>query len=171
MKHTVEISPETGALGSRRVQEAGEGFVVAIARALGVYVAELGRAFLAARHAFRKARKSSLPFHARVPLGDPVLARLDNGQGNPEDQLPQDEPSLLIYRTEGGRYFTDTMLSQGKVPGLGGARITFASEISDERAEELCVQLDALAMDVALTENEQLIRTVLRRHLEDRYAT
>ena len=172
MSVTREITPETGALGSRTLQDQGDTRLTAIARAAGAFLAELWRAWAAARYAYRKARKTSRPYSAKLPVGDPILSRLDDGQGAPEDHMPQDEANLILYKTEGGRYFTDSFLKTDRTAGIAaGGRITFASEISDERAEELCTQLDALELEVELSENERLLRQLMRRHLTDRYAT
>ena len=69
---TREITPETGALGSRTLQDQGDTRLTAIARAAGAFLAELWRAWAAARYAYRKARKTSRPYSAKLPVGDPI---------------------------------------------------------------------------------------------------
>ena len=147
----------------------GDPVPVALTKALAYFTTWTWRAWRGAVHEYRKARKKSLPFHAVIPVDDPILSRLDDKDNpNPEASIPQDEPNYTVYRTENGTYFTESMMKNPPpwlVKALTGSRITEVADISDERAYTLVEQLDALECDTELTENEKQLRQACRAHL------
>ena len=150
-------------------QETGDPVLVALAKGCLYFMTWTWRAWRGAVFEYHKARKRSLPFHARIAVDDPLLSRVDDKNNpNPDDSIPQDEPQFDLYRTEGGTYFTESMMknpSPALIKALTGSRITEAADISDERAFEICEQLDALELDTELTDNEKLMRQSMKAHL------
>ena len=139
----------------------------------------LSEAWLEFRYTFRKARKGGTQFHATVPLGDPILNRMDEWG---EVREEQDEPAITVYKDRTGRLFTESMyqasrnlmdaereaaIRRGQFVPIPG-QVTLAFEITEERAEQLVEELEAMSLETELTENEQVILSAARERMEQR---
>ena len=166
------VTPDTGALGSRTVQEQPKSIRESLLAAAAILWAELWKAFFAARYVWRKARKTSLSYQAESTIPDPsttLAAKL--GIKDPYGDIPDDTDKIELFRTETGFYFTEGMMNDPKYQReLSGVRIRFAHRISDEEATELVEQLEALSMDTDLDDNSTLVLKVLKTKLAERYA-
>ena len=132
---------------------------------LGI-LASLGLAIQAAWRAWCKARP--IPVKFVTGLADPVQARLDSGQGNPESSLPTDESSLVLYKDQYGGYATESMIRLG-FSRLKGPFV-YAHECNDETADYLVMQLEIVKMEADLMPAEEELLAMLKRRLADRYA-
>jgi len=131
------------------------------------------------RYTFMKARRGGTRFLATVPLGDPILTRVDEwGEAREE----QDEPAITVYKDHTGRMFTESMFQAARVlterereewqragkyvPIPGQSALAF--EITEERAEQLIEELEALSLDTDLTENERVILRAAKERMAQR---
>lgn len=149
---------------------------MAVAKATG----PLREAWGAFRYEYRKHRRGGPAFLARTPIGDPI----GNMMYGADQDILEDEPQIVLYRSASGRYFTQAMLERcnGKsdeelaamrkagefVPGPG--QVTHACEISEERAAQLLESLDAMELETNLSENDKTLQQALKQMLRERWA-
>ena len=96
------------------IQEDARPYWPSLRRAAGILWDKMWLAWRAASHEFRKSQGKSLPYHAKVPLPDPILDEMDVHQNDWDPiELPEGTPSLLVYKDQAGRYFTESMITSG----------------------------------------------------------
>jgi len=183
------VPTKTGVLvdemGRRLQQRPSVSPLTALGHALREAFKNLASAWYGFWYTYRKHRRRGVPYLLSTPLSDPVVTA---GETVGVGEVMEDEPTLVIYKTESGKLFTQDMLEgaravkdpkTGKTRHVGpdgeplffaGERITYAHEVSDERAEELVGQLEAMRMETDLSEHDLLLLKTLQKHLASRYA-
>ena len=102
-----------------------------------------------------------------VRLHSPVMDRqldMDEAEGKPSgaDEIP----IICLYKCDCGKYVTDTMITQGM---CAGHMMRHAVSMTDEEAEDMATQMEAMSLDTELTENETVLLKVIRSKLAERW--
>ena len=114
-------------------------------------------------YSYRKRRRRIRSLVATVPLSDSMS---DDIERTGVDIL-QDEPEIVLYKTQSGKLLTPEMISRGE--GITAEPIKVAVECSNARAEELVQYLEQIMLDRDLDENEKMVIGVLKKKLAQRW--
>lgn len=102
-----------------------------------------------------------------IPMSNPVMDRqMDMDEAEGKASSADEIPIICLYRTDSGRYLTDTMIAQGEG---AGELMRHAVSMTDEEAETIATQMEAMSLDTTLTENETVLLKVIRMKLAERW--
>ena len=121
-------------------------------------------AFRAAWRAWCKARP--IPVKFDTGIANPVMARLDTGEGDPEMNIPEDENRTILYRDQFGGFATETQIRLG-LKKLQGTFV-YAQSCNHEVMQSLVDELEPLLMDGTLKPEEETLLKVFKKQLAER---
>ena len=102
-----------------------------------------------------------------VRLPNPVMDRqIDMDEAEGKASSADEIPIICLYKCDCGRYVTDSMIAQGL---CAGHVMRHAVSMTDEEAELILSQLEAMSLDTDLTENEVVLVKVIRSKLAEKW--
>jgi hypothetical protein len=125
------------------------------------------QAFKSFKYAYDRERGIAVEAKFTAPVGDPILDRMA-GMGIEAEEIKKDEQKIVLWRTADGRYYSESMLKAGKLQDP--SMLTAACHISDEEADDLIMQMEAMSLETDLTEDETTLLKELRRARDARFA-